>query len=128
MGVKIRYSNSDKRKTELIHWLVARVFLEKINSKNQINHKDGNKLNNALSNLEYVTPRENIEHAVRNHLYKPFGKERKPIIAINLETNEKIRFESVAKAEKMFGKHVSNVLKKQRRQTKGYTFEYEGGD
>ncbi len=111
-----------------MHWLVAEAFLGKRPKKHTINHKDGNKTNNDINNLEYVTSSENTEHAIKLGLYKPFGKSRKPVIAVNLKTNKKIRFDSVSKAEKMFGKHVSHVLKKKRGQTRGHTFFYEGGD
>lgn len=50
-----------------IHRLVADVFLLE-GVKEQVNHKDGNKTNNAVSNLEWVTRSENAQHAVATGL------------------------------------------------------------
>lgn len=53
-----------------VHRLVARTFINNIKNKPQINHKDGNKLNNTVSNLEYVTAMENVQHSIKNKLSK----------------------------------------------------------
>jgi hypothetical protein len=55
-------------KTFKIHKLVAEHFLIKDFFRNQINHKDGIKTNNMLNNLEYVTTKENVEHAIKKGL------------------------------------------------------------
>jgi len=46
-----------------VHRIVAKAFLKNIDGKNEVNHIDGNKLNNNSSNLEYVTRSENMLHA-----------------------------------------------------------------
>lgn len=65
---KVTLHNETKRKTFLIHRLVALQFIPLIEDKNYVNHKDGNKKNNTLSNLEWVTVSENNIHALESGL------------------------------------------------------------
>lgn len=53
-------------KTFMIHRLVAICFLENINNKQQVNHKDHNRQNNNVSNLEWVSQSENVKHSYKN--------------------------------------------------------------
>jgi hypothetical protein len=63
-GYKIVHLNhSGKRKALLVHRLVAIAFVPNTENKPFVNHIDGNKLNNASYNLEWVTPSENMRHA-----------------------------------------------------------------
>lgn len=61
----VKLSRNNKTNGHLVHRLVAAAFIGKIPDKCEINHKDGNKKNNHLANLEIVTRQENIDHAVR---------------------------------------------------------------
>jgi hypothetical protein len=57
----------------MAHRLVAEAFIGPIPHNKEVNHKDGDKLNNHVNNLEYVTHRENMRHAIRI-LGNPGGK------------------------------------------------------
>lgn len=58
-----------KQKLVLLHRLVASHFIENPESKEQINHIDGNKLNNVSNNLEWCTRKENMVHASQSKLF-----------------------------------------------------------
>lgn len=58
-----------------IHRLVATLFIENKYNKEQVNHKDGNKLNNCVSNLEWCNNLENMQHAYEIGLqFNDFGE------------------------------------------------------
>lgn len=61
-------SRDNKRRTMYVHDLVASAFLGPRPTKFQVNHIDGDKKNNEVANLEYVSHRENARHAARTGL------------------------------------------------------------
>lgn len=77
-----------KRKKFFVHRLVAEQYIPNPENKPQVNHKDGNKLNNHYSNLEWVTNKENIVHAEK----------------LGLRSHENVlRIEQVKEIKKLFG-------------------------
>ena len=65
---QVTLSKNHKRKTYTVHRLVAMAFLENPYNKETVNHIDGNKLNNCVSNLEWATNKEQKQHAIKNEL------------------------------------------------------------
>lgn len=99
---RVTLSVNRKRKQVYLHRLLAEHFLPNPDNLPQVNHKDGNKLNNDLDNLEWCTVQENTIHAYRhgliNHIsgkdhpnYGKYGassKRAKRVLATNIVTNE----------------------------------------
>lgn len=63
-------------KSFLVHRLIAKSFIPNPDNKPCINHKDGNRKNNALDNLEWCTQLENVRHAFRNGLVNTSAGEK----------------------------------------------------
>lgn len=62
------YIGNCKSKTIKVHRLVAETFIPNLKNKTDVNHKDGNKSNNNISNLEWTTRSENMKHAFKTGL------------------------------------------------------------
>ena len=98
----------------LIHRVVATAFLGKSNL--QINHKNGNKADNSIENLEYVTPSENLTHATRV-LHKRRGEKHwncrlseSDVLKILALRNSGLTHEQIAKAFSVSRPTVSEIL------------------
>ncbi len=68
--VRINLRLNYKKKDIAVHRLVAIYFIDNLNNKKQVNHKDGNKINNHYSNLEWMTQSENVKHGIDTGLTK----------------------------------------------------------
>lgn len=59
-----------KQMSYRLHRLIAKLYIPNPNNYPQVNHKDGNKLNNCIDNLEWCTQSHNIRHAYDNGLMR----------------------------------------------------------
>jgi hypothetical protein len=102
-----------KHSTKTVHRLIALTFLEETDI--QVNHKDGNKQNNNIENLEFVSAKQNINHAIKNGLLVPNTKKiaeekRKVVVQIDKNTNEIINvFKSAHEAARITGFNRGNI-------------------
>ena len=86
-----------KPKTYKLHRLIGECFIQKPEGKNQINHKDCNKLNNDVSNLEWCNNSENQLHAYQNGLNVSIHKK----LVLDLETG--VYYDSATELANLIG-------------------------
>ena len=88
-------SINGQKKRLYAHRMLMETYCPNINSKElEVNHKNGNKLQNTLDNLEWLTPQENKQHAIKNHLASPCYKE-----VYGFDDNKKMIFKFISIAE-----------------------------
>jgi hypothetical protein len=100
------YENN-KRKTLLLHRIIATAFIDNPEAKPCVNHIDENKLNNDLSNLEWCTERENSIHGTRTK--RVAEKLSQKVIQLDLNDNVLSEFESMHQAERETGVALSSI-------------------
>lgn len=131
---RIRVTIDREKRSYKVHRLVAEAFLPKREGAEQVNHLDGNKANNSVANLEWVTNAENALHAMKNDLWgnvllasqRANEKRKTPIVARSAKTGNVLRFESVSAAERYFNsRHISDVLNGKREKAAGHYFSRE---
>lgn len=136
----VNFYVDNKRTGFAIHTLVAKQFVhnDDIENKTQVNHIDGNKENNNIENLEWVTPKENVKHCIDVLGINKLGinnPNAKKIRGINIHTGEDIlEFDTIIDAARYFSKdkynprYVQNsiyrALKGMRNSYKGYYWKY----
>lgn len=107
-----------------LHRLVALMFLPNSENKPFVNHIDGNKINNKLENLEWVTCSENNFHAHKAGLTKVYTRK---IVQYDLEMNKLNEFNSIVEASNQLniGKtNINGVLYNNRKSAGGFVFKY----
>ena len=103
----------NKGYSKSIHRLVAEAFIPNLYNLPQVNHIDGNKLNNCVDNLEWCDNSYNIRHAIRNGLIdtgrllnstqKMSNKNKKSVLQFDLEGNFIAEYDSAKEAAKSCG-------------------------
>ncbi len=69
----VKLHTHNVKRTFLVHRLVASAFVPNPNGLSEVNHIDGDKLNNSADNLEWVTHSQNMRHSIGAGLYDPVG-------------------------------------------------------
>lgn len=113
-------TKNKKSKNYSVHRLVAKTFIENTNDYMDVNHKDGNKQNNCVENLEWCTRSENLKHAIRIGLVK---NQCKICRKVTVKCGEKITvFETMKDCAAFFG--FKNSWLHNRIRKHGLTFIY----
>ena len=121
-----------KDKVVSIHRLVAMYFLENPENKKTVNHRDGNKSNNHINNLEWMTQKENIQHAWDTGLCEKrrfdLGKAKsKPVIDIITGTKYTSLKLACEKIKENYSTHAGRILNKRKSQRFFYINENGNG-
>lgn len=110
-------------KQYVLHRLVAKIFIPNLENKNQVNHKDGNKQNAKLENLEWVTGKENSQHAHDTGL----NTNTKKIVQYNLLMVKIKEFNSQLGASKelnISSHSINRCCLNKQKTTGGFIFKY----
>lgn len=113
---QVELSRSGKKYKRRVHQLIAHTILGQPPKGYIINHKDGNKLNNRIENLEYITYSENTQHAYDNGLIP--RKRRTKLYSINKKSGMLYKWESIrscARGLDINRKTLSQILKGDRK-------------
>ena len=121
------YKNSVKKRNFKIHRLVAKAFIPNPNNLPQVNHKDENKQNNCLKNLEWCDQKYNNNFGTRKE--RVAEKTSKPVLKIDPISNEIVaEFPSINEVQRQLGfyhSHISNCCKGKLKSAYSFKWQYK---
>jgi|LGVF01.2.fsa_nt_gb hypothetical protein len=133
---RICLSKNNNKKNHSLHRLVLQAFVPNPLNKRTGNHKDCNKLNNFVENLEWATYKENVNHAWNNGLCEENREkmrifQKRKVNQIDIKTNKIIKIWDSAKEAgeelNLFPSNITAVCRKLGRTVGGYKWEYYNG-
>ena len=117
------YNDNKKHREYRVHRLVWEAFMGPIPEGLQINHKDENKSNNSLENLEIVTPKQNVNYGTRN--IRITRSKMKPVAQIDIATGEILKeYPSLRCVRKEYGNSVTHAITGRTKQAYGFKWKY----
>lgn len=110
-----------KNKKKYIHRLVAETFISNSNNFSEINHKDENKANNCIDNLEWCTRKYNCNYGTKNE------RVGKKVIQYDKKMNKIKEYKTISEASRetnIFNSSISAVCKGKRKTAGGYIWRF----
>lgn len=106
-NVVLLHDGKGKRKNERVHRLVAQAFIPNTNNYPYINHKDENKTNNCVNNLEWCTAEYNSNYGTCKS--RIGNSNSRPILKYDLEGNFIREYKSMSEAERIEGINHASI-------------------
>ena len=120
--LQVKLYKDGKGKWYLVHVIVAQAFCENPKGYNEVNHKDENKYNNCMDNLEYCSRLYNVNYGTRTE------KTCKPVFSVDKETGLIMWWQSAMEASRQTGIAQSSITKccqgKKYKSAGGYVWFY----
>ena len=117
--LKVDLSKNGVHKQYYIHRLVAEAYIPNIENLPQVNHKDENKANNCVNNLEWCDAKYNMNYGTRPE------KTKKPVLQFTLDGELIREWPSATDVVREIKGHICHCLKGDRKTALGYIWKYK---